>query len=673
MTTTTRSTNCKPSSSRKQSVLLIFVSAFLMGIGFTPLHAMAAPPKVCIPRAVGVPGQPGAPDWWTVGQDPNTRAYTAFDPRWRGAASLDYGTGTTSDVEFRALHDQQGPTKSLLFSWFVKSAVDIDPDDTAFYVGISPNPADKAQTTIIRFKLTQPSTVTAGNWEPKPRIMGGITYFDVTVFGWDNVGRRWITVTTPAWIDNTARVWMRDAADTVNNPAIVGVTPESGKEQWVVQLKIPVDPTGVNGININPDSFRMWHYAQLSYTYNPSTPPAVIAYTWPRPADPVMNPVQYVYQRPSGVHTFPDPTSASTEWGEFSTLSPAVAGCTGITLTGSDIGTTNAMSQSYIDVDGATTFFARPRNTDSQAVAPNVLSATFRFANWGSQVGNLTDASWVGPPQLNLVQDTSGIPGSGQGNIERAWTPDHDWKCKFIGESGVPGSQTRNGVAIPGDPSCGNPNPELILHQCMLVKLNGPGLNFLNDSAFRNMDFVQASEFSRGAEVSVVGLPALPGGSRDVYLYVEQLNMPRHKQSDKPANKEPDPGLQGRQKELRAILRQGHASSMDHDRLATFVPTYIVHAYHDTGIKLSLDQGESRLLLPQTSFGYFVQHEGPPEDTWSDKLGGAQPLGSPNHYVIAVPNNGAAKITTTIRAGQAGTPPSCGCFNLACWIKRIWP
>jgi opacity protein-like surface antigen len=596
----------------------------------------AAQPKVCIPAAVGVPGNPGPPDWYTAGQPQNGRPYRPYDPRWLGAVSLDYGSGSVSQASFRGLADG---ASALLFSWNVKTSPDILVDSTSFFVGIAPKTAnavtDKANARILRFRLKQASTVAANEWLPKPRQDGATLYFDVTEFTFN--GTDWVAGPASAWIDTTARVWIRNTNDTVNVPDIAGTVAAPLKNEWVVQLRVPITASPATGVNVSLASFRMWHYAQLAGNFNPNNPPATIPYTWPTTT--VAQPGQYVYQIISGKHTFPEPNI----WGEFST---GTQGCGGITMTWSDIGTGNATSQSYIDVLGSNNFFANPANNNTTAVSANVLKASIRFANWGSQVGVVTPASWVGPPQLAALADTGGISAAAMlndlnpphGSMTAAWTPDQTWKCKFIGKNGVPANQTRNNVAIPGDPTCPNAAPELMLHQCMLVTLTGPGLVFLNDSAFRNMDFVNASTFQREADISVAGLAGMPGGKRDVYLFVEQLNMLQF--TDQSTSK----GRGVRQPTPPGVAAPPPASGF------TQVPALIVHAYHDTGIDLGTETGTSRLLIPQNSYGYLVSHNGDLEG-WTVKTLGAQPIaGSKTHFKIPVPNDGAARITNVIEA-----------------------
>ena len=54
----------------------------------------------------------------------------------------------------------------------------------------------------------------------------------------------------------------------------------------------------------------------------------------------------------------------------------------------------------------------------------------------------------------------------------------------------------------------------------------GPGLTFLNNSVFRNMEFTPASVVNQDAAISIAGLKAISNGPRDVYLYVQTVNMP---------------------------------------------------------------------------------------------------------------------------------------------------
>jgi hypothetical protein len=77
-------------------------------------------------------------------------------------------------------------------------------------------------------------------------------------------------------------------------------------------------------------------------------------------------------------------------------------------------------------------------------------------------------------------------------------------------------------------------------------------------------------------------------------------------------------------------------------------PTYQVHAFYDTGRTLTHKGRTFKILAPESSFGYFVDHQGELVG-WRHELTGAQQI-APDYYRIAVPENGDATITTTIEA-----------------------
>src|SRR5262249_20787071 len=145
--------------SARQFLFLLLLTVIGVGLA-SEAHAQA--PKMCVPAAIGVPGDPTPPNWWDgTGQNPNGGFKSPLDPRWRGAMSLDFGFGTgthstDSDAEFRVLSNMQGNQKYLLLSWFIKSPPDIDVDQTSLFVGLAPNQTNAAGT-IIKLTLHQDS------------------------------------------------------------------------------------------------------------------------------------------------------------------------------------------------------------------------------------------------------------------------------------------------------------------------------------------------------------------------------------------------------------------------------------------------------------------------------------------------------------------------------------
>ena len=121
------------------------------------------------------------------------------------------------------------------------------------------------------------------------------------------------------------------------------------------------------------------------------------------------------------------------------------------------------------------------------------------------------------------------------------------------------------------------------------------------------------------------------------------------------------------------VLADVGLTEEESDRL---FPTFRLHVYHDTGERVTQNGTERSVLREQSSFGTYVYHEGAIEG-WQTSIQGAQRIAD-NLYLMAVPNNGTAKITTIVQAVEPGQdripedpikplpPPSregCGCLG----------
>jgi hypothetical protein len=617
----------------------MLTGALLMAMMLLGAAAHAAAPRMCIPDALGIPGTSGAPDWFTPGQltatnNPNKIAYQPSDPRWRGAMSLDYGSGSVSQVEYRAMYT--GAQQSILLSWQVKSIMQFAVDNTALYAGFYAPVANKGALITVTLKATSTGT-NLPEGTPTARSAAetqsnGTPFFAVSLTtGTGADAATWTApVAQPAWLTSSLRVW---------------INAQTNPYTWTVQLLVPVNTNIASGIDVQPASFRMWHYTQTQGLLSANTPPVIVPYTWPRP-DPGQPVLTYASFQQGIQKVFPP----ATGWGEFALVAnPDLdANCGGVYLANDHIGTRVTPFNSQIKLNADNTFFAEPENRTTTAINSNVLSATFRIANWGSQVGDDTAASWTAPSALTNVA-SGGVAASSLGNIEGHWNPSNSLGdvCPFIGQSGAGG--------VTGNGSCPNANPTRMLHQCILVKLQGPGLNFVRDSASRNMDFVKASRFEREAEISVVGLAALPAPKRDVFMYVERRNMPRYplKEGEQPPTVPPVPDVVPNPNNV-AVGRLPQRRDEDY---AALMPTWIVHSYHDTGETIHLAGGDFKVVAPQTAFGYFVVHEGA-FNGWADVIEGADRLRE-DLYKVAPPNDGAVRVKTVIQAVE-GTEPVVG-------------
>ena len=113
------------------------------------------------------------------------------------------------------------------------------------------------------------------------------------------------------------------------------------------------------------------------------------------------------------------------------------------------------------------------------------------------------------------------------------------------------------------------------------------------------------------------------------------------------------------------------------DELDQLFPTFRVYVYRETGERTKDDGKESPVLEPQTSFGYFVYHEGDLYG-WDARLKGAEQAGE-SLYLLKVPDDGAVMVNTRIQAVESDnerTPipdptqreEPCGCL---CQIFRL--
>ncbi|MBK8814437.1 MAG: hypothetical protein IPN42_02530 [Methylococcaceae bacterium] len=585
----------------------------------------------CIPFAQGVPGLNAPPNWWdeaAPGNSPGKFDHRLEDPRWRGAYAQSFGTGTAEETTFRALFHDTGGNKSLFLSWHVKHDASSSPNQDMVYVAFATDAA--AQPLILQ--------IVAYASDPPP----GTTYTDgwtVALVGSVSAGTRDASghfqplASTPDWITLTTRVW-RNAT--------------LGAGQWAIQMKVPLVPGAVlgdnNGINVNPLApFKIWYCYDIYTPTNSaggSTIPTggILRLPWPISASIGFS---------GGQKTYPVP-SAFQEFTLGNTAEPSCPDSGGISLTWLNVGTTNLPS-SNININSTNTFFARPTNKTGLPVAAQQIKARFSIANWGSIASPTAPWTTIRSNEPNTGIIANNTTADATNDIHFNWQPDS-----------ILANELRNGTKD--------------RHQCMFVELSGAGLTFTNASVYRNMDFIGASKFSSEAEISVVGLKPLSLlQPRDVYLSVETINMPKEIN--------PNPDVENNISMLRSVKiseydtsyvkrgsllcnATGYVNNYEFDeengktpealqrQLDESLPTYRVHCYFDTGLRDLVDGREYVILSLQSSFGYYALHEGD-LNGWRHQLRGAIRIAE-NFYVLRVPNNGIAKITTSIQAVEQG-------------------
>lgn len=591
-------------------------------------------PALCIPNAQGVPFLPGPPNWFDSSVAPPQFNDSTDDPRWRGASAQSLGDGTLETASFRALHGLIGSDRFLFLSWILR-ADPSGPNGSQLYVGFGLGDGNAAM--IIRHGIPTATTTTAG------------TGYSTDIFLKDAASSSFDSEPTsladPSWIAARTRMWVNFTPSTT--PTI----------DWAIHMAVPLNtqlspaPATHNVTLPSHSPFRMWYAAYLGLTPEFD----IIEVTWP------------------GMTSL-DPLPQIGDFVEIQTNLSTSPPCStdGISISSLNIGTRDGdgiprPSASRIKIDTVNNpptatfpdeqnmFFAIPDFPAGMSIADQEsVRAHFRLANWGSTLGDPTTEAWFTIPGGEAVPFDAG-----NGECRFNWPTPAD-----LG----PGTPTNNFIlavrAYLANPTSPPPGAKHS-HQCMLVELSsvGPGVTFLRNSVYRNMNFEEASTFSRDAEISL-----RPGSSsdqpRDVYLYEQTYNMPDFIPPQRPGERIIGAASTRRQGVAEvASFAASRDKQYDPLQLARWMPTYTVQVYHDTGRTTTIFDGqERRILKAQTSFGYFVEHEGALYG-WNYSIEGATNLGN-GWYKMSIPENGARSIKTTIEADE-----NPGCRHL---LVLIW-
>ena len=583
----------------------------------------AAAQAVCVPTAVGVPGNPGPPDWLgavTPGQEGH------LDPRWNGSLSVGHNDG---QAHFRALRADVGPAHYLYTSLRVKT--DAQGKDLSGAngdrVAIGFGRADRSLAYRITLRVDTSAAVNGGTivydeathqWTGKLKVEA---FEEWKAGAWHSYVVGSVPNTRPilpTWLRDDTRVYVTCAA----GGCAVGTS-------FNVQVRIPVggppvDTSGAvtdasfnGGLEVNGD---MVAYHRLASHFIVSTVPVLdettTNYVWPNiPIGPGLPPQ--------------DKPDVST-WVAVSAGGPATCAGT-IGFEGhQQIATGNTPPT---DITATTTFHARPRNNSGANVNPSHLKATFRIADWGSTL--FSSPQWRDMCASNpATTSTTPVPSGSELDLTCDATID---PCDYI-------------------PCPAHAPPTHSAHQCILAQLEtapaAPLLVFGREAWWNNMQMRESSVVEETAIVSTQGLRGL-GAGRDVYLYVEQLNMPRVQTEvgtngaavgARPIEQPLDPDVAG-------MYARGRMSA---DALEARMPTYRVHVFHDTGV---VAPEGARVLMPAPSFGYYLYHQGPFYG-WRDELtaAGLVSLGG-NLYKVHVDTDDSAKVKVHVESVESLTPP----------------
>lgn len=437
---------------------------------------------VSIPRATGVPGISGPPDWLST---PPTGSYRLDDVRWNGATERTFGSGASQGAVFRATQAVVGAQQYIYLSFRAAFVQTLSDQYDLVYLGLQRHGTTDAM--VIRIQVHGAAFSHSG---PPPDSNPPANIAGVQISTRSGGATSWtVQGMSPTWINSNARAWVQSATDVPTDP----------NNRWAIQIRIPANNAGGITDNAGPNlgtDFDMWYLIQAGTSINA--------------------PVILADYRASGSTTAGDLIlgnyPAPSNWDEFLlTTGPASDG--GVAIRWGDVRVSNALYGEGTKIANGqnNTFIARPRNYRPGSIPAGDINATFRIANWGSVGGD-----------PGVVDFATGVWDYVPGNSEMV---------PVISSADIPPLAAGTNPPVTNNQIQLNALMNLAagksLHQCIYVTLSGNNLTFLNNSIYQNMNFDHASLLERSAEISIRGLKQFSPRPRDVYLAVEKVNMQR--------------------------------------------------------------------------------------------------------------------------------------------------
>jgi len=609
-----------------------------------------APGDLCIPQAFGVPGpQPKTPEWWNA-------AAPGKEQRWTGASRSD-GAATVASAppmaSVRTIWDKASRTMFLRYE--VRSDATLNPGFDRVVVALTNAAGAPALFVVFDPLLNCTGAPDADGNGLKDECEGAGRAMPTGVGG----AVMYATpnpVNASDWSNLAATHAVADVA--IDNPWVSAVargTSTARLYDWTVQaaIRIPVDAgTGDAGA-----SARMYA-AAISLVGSPVGGTLLEFSSLCNPSSPV-SAASCLLGSPTGTNALPDGLPAVDRWKPTRTSQA----CNGIELQPLFVGsgtpltpgtTPDGQPYQYPSNEIRRTSGSRVRagihNLLGRNLADGEVSAEFRIANWGATYANWDQATWtrIGTGDLvGALANGRWAHETGQGTLEMdtTYTP---------------------GATIGYD------------HQCVHVKLTGNSsggqpVHFANDSVYRNMDLVWASVFQRFAEINLVGVTPVDEPER-VTLLVDTRNLPSQgecwamPENDDVAQFQSIPGCfrDGAKVPPPLLVNERNQWGTTVDEL----PTYVVHGFIDSGVKLELEGHTMPVHVPFSSFGYLVQHQGEVHG-WEHALHGAvhEPAAAHNVYVLDMKPAEIHTVSTTIRAIDGTTTVACPAAN----APKPWP
>jgi hypothetical protein len=603
----------------RQRCAQVVLALLLMAAGHSRAQA-----QLCFPPPHGLPGLPGAPDWWS---GTTTARSDADEPRWAAApiSSFDSDLVGSQEGAYRVLYDpgaNQLVVSVQALTDLGNSASDLD----SVYFGLSTNAA-ATTAHAVRIDLFAPN----GTPDPKSTGLTYVPYEFATGGGWTLPGGPFASATPPAWLENAA-AWVEPG----------------GAADWTVNFRVNLSDAGLLPGAAFKIALGLHMHNELGAGAVDLTTPDVGAAG--AVADLVQNP-----------HT---PTS-------WLAADAANSGCvSGIALESLQIGSRNAQPNKLDTSPGAVNrLFATPTIPATLPLTPNLFQAEFRVARWGSIADS--HAPWTavpgavhvinGPPSApdlqsaefvcpaNTATHTCGIP-----------TPGEPHQCVLVELSKVPGSSI----------------PVRFTKAAAYRNMRFEDLSELSDRAFVS---VAGLEAALGDQVPrtlylYVDMANMPEhGDKPLWLPGRAMAETRRiVDSPPPAPPQRAAPVRGRAALVAAPPPPSSVSPAaslpwpksprpeawlaysDERMLRLAWPTYAIHVYYELGSRAREDKREYVRLEPMYPFIYHFAHDG-------SLYGFAQRLSGrtaqltelqPHLYQVSVPNEGELELQVRVSAEE---------------------
>jgi FlgD Ig-like domain len=351
--------------------------------------------SVCIPGAIGVPGEPGPPEWWGVVTGRKD------DPRWCGSM----GVGHAMDRgRFRALYAQEGGADYLYLNWEIRGDAGGIGQEFIHFGFVDP-----VSTTGHAFRIAIP-TPTATPTDRAPIVPGQVQWRKKLATGVVWSAPQVTDAFTAPWFQDTGRYWVSCSGNC---------------DSFTVQLRIPIDSTAtlldISGGLPLPDNFLFWY--DMMVTPN-GAPPITVHHTFPE-------------GHPFSVGNFTNPAYPSaSDWAETKIMS-AVDCSPGVTLSESQIFVTHgAPAEQTHTVTTENRFHAAPTNDTGGPLAGDAVTARFRIANWDQGAAN---ATWDLMPSCGTATGSGNVTDGADFDLTCTWDPDMNALCDYR-PAGSPGT-----------------------------------------------------------------------------------------------------------------------------------------------------------------------------------------------------------------------------------------